>query len=145
MERKRGAVYPEDITVNRKISVSDISVTEGDAGTTNAVLTITIDYPSTRTILVQYNTGDDTATVGSDYTFTNGTVTFAPGETSKTVSVPIFGDTLDEGNETFMLLLHTVSGAVIVKDTGVGTIVDDDTGKGAVWDRAVWDGTDVFL
>ncbi|MBF0138702.1 MAG: tandem-95 repeat protein [Magnetococcales bacterium] len=132
-------VYPEDIDANRKISVSDVSVTEGDAGTTNAVFTITLDYPSTRTISVQYNTGDDTATVGSDYTFTNGTVTFAPGETSKTVSVPIFGDTLDEGNETFKLLLHTVSGAVIVKDTGVGTIVDDDTGKGAVWDHAIWD------
>ncbi|MBF0148489.1 MAG: cadherin-like domain-containing protein [Magnetococcales bacterium] len=130
---------PEDIAVNRKLRVGDVTVAEGDGGTVQAVFTITMDYPSTRPISVQFNTGDDTASMGADYSFTSGTVTFNPGETSKTVSVPMVADSLDEGDESFKLLLHTVSGALIEVDTGVAQVTDDDAGEGSVWDRAVWD------
>ncbi|MBF0111041.1 MAG: cadherin-like domain-containing protein [Magnetococcales bacterium] len=130
---------PEDIAANRKLRVGDVTVAEGDGGTVQAVFTLTLDYPSTRPISVQFNTGDDTATMGADYTFTNGTITFNPGETSKTVSVPLVADNSDEGNESFKLLLHTVSGAVIEDDTGIAQVTDDDAGEGSVWDRTVWD------
>ena len=73
---------------------------------------------------MDYETSDGTATAGADYTPVSGTLTFAAGETAKTVSVPVFDDAHDEGRET--LTLSNVSGARIEDGTATGTIVNSD-------------------
>ncbi|HEY0343048.1 MAG TPA: choice-of-anchor P family protein [Solirubrobacteraceae bacterium] len=109
-----------------RISINDVTVTEGDAGTTPATFNVTLSHSSSKTITVQYATADGTATAPADYGTTSGTVTFAPGETSKAVVVQVRGDTIDEPNETFTVKLSQPTNAAFADDTGVGTIIDDD-------------------
>ncbi|MEA5551989.1 PKD domain-containing protein [Anabaena cylindrica UHCC 0172] len=108
------------------IAISDKTITEGDSGTTIATFTVNLSTDSAKPITVQYTTADSTATAGSDYTVTNGTLTFAPGETSKSISIEVTGDTIDEFDETFFLNLSDATNATIVDNQGVGTIVDND-------------------
>ncbi len=108
-------------------SVNDVSIVEGDSGTRNAVFTVALSVAGTQPITVNYATADGTAIAGSDYTATSGTLTFAPGELSKTVAVPILGDTLVEPDETFSLNLSNPSSGNLIADAqGIGTIVNDD-------------------
>lgn len=110
------------------ISIGDVAVVEGDAGTKNLVFTVSLTAPSAQTITVDYATAAGTAVAGTDYTpLTTTQLTFAPGETSKTVTVVVKGDTTFEANETFVLELDNPSGAPVTKAQGVGTITDDDT------------------
>jgi hypothetical protein len=83
---------------------------------------------STGTVTVGYSTIAGTATAGSDYTVTNGTLTFLAGETSKTFSVPILNDTLDESAESFTLVLSGPTGGAVLgsPSTSAVTITDDD-------------------
>ena len=90
------------LTVPPLVSINDVTVDEA-AGT--ATFTVTLDKASTQTVTVQYGTADDTATGGADYSTSTATLTFAPGETSKTISVPIANDNLDESAETFRVNL----------------------------------------
>ena len=83
------------------LSINDASVNEGNAGTTTATFTVTLSAAATSAVTVSYATADGTATAGSDYAATSGALTFAVGETTKTVSVTINGDTTVEPNETF--------------------------------------------
>ncbi len=101
-------------------------VLEGNSGTTNAVFTITLAPTSTLPITVHYQTQDGTAIAGSDYVSQTGTLTFNPGETTKTLPIAVSGDTADESNETFTLNLDTPINADLIDAQGVGTIVDDD-------------------
>lgn len=109
------------------LSVNDVSVNEGHSGTTAATFTITLSAASAETVTVNYATADGTATAGSDYTAGSGTLTFAPGETSKTVTVSITGDTVTESNETFTVNLSGPTNATLGDGQGVATIVNDDT------------------
>ena len=112
------------------LSIDDVTVTEGD--TLSFTLTRKGDTSGAST--VRWITGDDTrdganlATADSDYTAvtTAQTVSFAAGDTSKTVTVDSLEDTLDEPNETFEVRLSNPTGATLADDTGVGTITDDD-------------------
>ena len=80
-------------------SVDDPSVAEGDAGTASLTFTVTLSAASGKTVTVDYATADGTATTaGSDYTGTTGTLTFAPGETTKTVTVTVSGDITQEAD-----------------------------------------------
>jgi len=108
------------------LSISNASVTEGNSGTVNMTFTVTLSQPQTSTVTVKYATADGTATAGSDYNATSGTLTFAPGVTSQTITVAVRGDTLVEGAETLRLVLNTPSGATIATATGTGTITDND-------------------
>ncbi|MEH1938900.1 MAG: Calx-beta domain-containing protein [Nostoc sp.] len=110
------------------ISISDVSVTEGNTGTTtNANFTISLSNPSYQQITVNYNTSDGTAQVAdSDYNSASGTITFAPGETSKVISIGVIGDNKFEGNEAFNVNLLGATNAAIADNLGVGTIVNDD-------------------
>lgn len=108
------------------VSVDDVTVTEGNAGTTPATFTVSLDRPSPAPVTVDFATADGTAVAPADYAVTAGTVTFAPGETTKPVTAPVNGDTVDEPNETFTVVLSAASGAAITDPVGVGTIVDDD-------------------
>ncbi len=84
------------------LSINDVTITEGNTGTTNAVFTVTLSAASTSTVTVNFATANGTATTPSDYTAQNGTLTFAPGQTTKTYHRCCRRDDLiDENNETF--------------------------------------------
>jgi Calx-beta domain/FG-GAP-like repeat len=108
------------------ISIGDATVTEGDLGSLNAVFTVTLSKASTQTVTVQYATADGSAISGADFTSVTGTLTFAPGETSKTIPVAVTGDQIDEYDENFSVNLSAPTNATIADGTGVGTIVDND-------------------
>jgi subtilisin family serine protease len=108
------------------ISVDDATIVEGEVGTVDAVFTVTLSVAAARTIQVDYTTQDQTATAGGDYQAVSGTLVFAPGETEKTITVPVYGDLLDEDDETFLVALSSVVDAELLKANGVGTILDDD-------------------
>ncbi|MDP9402881.1 MAG: hypothetical protein M3P85_06005, partial [Actinomycetota bacterium] len=110
------------------LSIDDVSVTEGNSGTTNAVFTVTRTGDTTGTASATFATSDGTATAGSDYTNTSGTVSFAAGDATATITVPVTGDTADEPNETFNVTLSDPAGTTLDDDTGAGTIADDDGG-----------------
>ncbi|MEH2173468.1 Calx-beta domain-containing protein [Nostoc sp.] len=110
------------------ISISDVSINEGNIGTTtNANFTISLSNPSSQQVTVNYNTSDGTANASdSDYNSTQGTITFNPGETSKTLSIGVVGDNKFETDETFSVNLLGATNATIADDLGVGTIINDD-------------------
>ena len=108
------------------VSVSDVRATEGDDGSAPASFVVSLSKASSDTVTVRQATTDGTATAPADYTSTSGQVTFAPGETSKTVDVPVSGDRSDEDDETFSVDLSSPTNATIGDGHGVGTIVDDD-------------------
>jgi chitinase len=89
------------------VSVANASVMEGDIGTTTLSLPVTLSGTSGREVDVDYATSYGTATAGSDYTATSGTLIFAAGETSKQIDVSVTGDLLVEGNETFTVTLSS--------------------------------------
>lgn len=109
------------------LSIADLSVAEGNGDHAHFMFVVTLDKAATGPVTVAYSTADGTATAGSDYAATGGTLTFAAGETSKTVHVDISGDTVFEGNETFAVTLSNASGATLADATAVGTIVNDDS------------------
>ena len=106
------------------LSAADASVSEGPGA--RLAFAVTLDRTRDRTVLVRYATSDGTATQGEDYTGVSGTLRFAPGETSKTVSVTVLDDAHDEGTETLTLRLSSARRAVIDDATAVGTIVNSD-------------------
>ena len=113
-------------TPTPSLSINDASVTEGNSGTQTATYTVTLSAASASVVTVNYATANGTATAGSDYVAGNGTLTFAPGETSKTISVTVNGDTTFESNETYFVNLSSPSGATLSDSQGTGTIVNDD-------------------
>ena len=115
-----------DDPVPPSLSVSDVTVTEGNSGTTTATFTVTLSFASTQSVNVNYNTSSGTASSASDYTSKSGSLTFLPGETSKTVSVNVTGDTSYEPNETFYLNLSSPVNALMGDSQGVATIANDD-------------------
>ncbi len=108
------------------LSVGDVSVAEGNAGTANATFTVTLSRASSQTVTVAYATANATATAGSDYTAASGTLTFAPGTVTQTIVVPVIGDVVHESSETFTVTLSGPAGATIAQGTATGTIFDDD-------------------
>lgn len=109
-----------------KASINDVIVNEA-AGT--ATFTVTLAGSATTPVTVDFATADGTAKAGLDYTAVTGTVTFAPGETSQSITVPILNDTVYEGGETFTVNLRNPSSNAVISDPlGQGTIMDDGTG-----------------
>jgi cellulase/cellobiase CelA1 len=94
-------------------------------GVTNAVFTVTLSAASSEAVTVAYRSMAGTADA-SDFTPFSGTLTFAPGETSKTVAVKVAGDARQEANETFQIALSSPTGATLSKATATATIVNDD-------------------
>lgn len=119
-----GTIVDDDGTPT--ISIGDASVTEGNTGTKVLAFTISLSSASSEQVTVNYATADGSAIAGSDYVAKNATVTFAPGETSKTIEIVINGDTVVEGNETFLVNLSQPAGATIADAQATGTITNDD-------------------
>ena len=113
------------------LSINDISINEGSSGVSIATFTVTLSTVATTNVTVNYatanGTGSSAAVAPSDFTSNSGSLTFTPGQTSKTVSVTIIGDTVIEANETFFVNLSGATNAIIADNQGVGTILDDDS------------------
>jgi hypothetical protein len=110
---------PLTLSVNRQRFV------EGNAGTQNAPVVVKLSAATGRTVTVDFSTSGVSASSGSDFQPTSGTLTFAPGTTAQTANVTINGDILDEIDETFRLLFSSPTNATVFLNNVV-TIVDDD-------------------
>ena len=106
------------------VSVADARAREGEDETID--FAVTLSRAAAAPVAVAYATADGSATAGSDYTARKGELTFDPGETAKTVSVPVLDDAHDEGEETMRLGLSAASGAVIADGVATGTIENTD-------------------
>jgi len=111
-----------------RITVSDVSKAEGkNTSSTSFTFTVSLSAAYDQPVTVSYRTVNGTATSGSDYTSKNGTITFAPGQTTITITVVVKGDNKRESNETFYLdLFGLSSNALFTKSRGIGTILNDD-------------------
>lgn len=103
-------------------SVSDASAGEGSG----LSFSVSLGVASTQTVSVAYATQAGTAAAGADFTAASGTLTFSPGDITKTVTVATAGDSIDEDDEMMALKLSSPVGASIADGTGAGAIVDDD-------------------
>ncbi len=108
------------------LTIDNKTVTEGTGRTVNAVFKVRLSAVSGLPVTVDYATEDNSAGASSDYTSVSNSLTFAPGQTSKTITVPVTGDALDELNETFVLNLTSPTNATIAVGQGLGTITDND-------------------
>ena len=106
------------------LRVADAEVHEGPGAV--LAFSVTLDRATSAAVSVDYATSDGTAQAGSDYTAATGSVTFAPGETAKTVSVAVLDDSHDEGSETLTLTLTNPSGAYLADGVATGTIENTD-------------------
>ena len=111
------------------ISISAATATEGPDVTMDFV--VTLNRSSSGTVTVEYETVDGTAIRGQDYQTQNGTLTFRPGETSKTIKVPIIDDAINDSGETFDVLLTDPKGAGIDRGFATGTILNTEVLTGS--------------
>jgi predicted extracellular nuclease len=132
----QGTITNDDTPPVGTLAIGDATIVEGDAGTTNIVFTVT-------------RTGGSSGAVGASWSFTHtntsnddfspfvssGTVAFADGETTATITLAVAGDTVVEGNEEFQItLFNPTGGATITDNSGIGTITNDDVAPIAnVW------------
>ena len=85
-----------------RITIIDVTKAEGKNGSsTSFTFTVSLSAAYDQPVTVSYRTVNGTATAGSDYTSRSGTLTFAPGETTKTITIQVKGDNKRESNETF--------------------------------------------
>ena len=132
------------------VVVDKASVQEGDSGTATLTFTARLTdkngrdaQPSTQTVTAAYKVyseAGDTATAGTDYTTTSGTLTFAPGETSKTADVSVTGDTVVEADETLTWKWTAWTNVLLAKYTYPGTISDDDSATVTIADADAAEG-----
>ncbi|MCF7963274.1 MAG: S8 family serine peptidase [Pirellula sp.] len=108
------------------VSIASASVSEGNSGSTSLVFNVTLSAASTNDVTVDFTTTPGTALAGSDYTTTSGTLTFLAGQTTKTITVNVVGDTSVEPNETFNVNLSNPVNAQIGTAIGTGSIINDD-------------------
>jgi hypothetical protein len=121
-----GFVLVPTTSSDPQLTVTDVAVTEGNSGTTNATFTVTLSAAAASDVTVQYATVGGTATSGTDFTATSGTLTFTPGQTTKTITVPVAGDTTYEVGEDFFVALSSATNAGIADRVAGGTIQNDD-------------------
>jgi hypothetical protein len=115
-------------TISLSQLINNVTAIEGNRGTKDAVFTVRLSKASDQTVTVEYTTVDGTATNGSDYKTTSGTLTFNPGETEQTITVEVIGDSTPENDETFFVKLsNPSSNATIALNEGVGTIKNNDS------------------
>lgn len=108
------------------LGIGNVSVSEGDSGTTPALFAVSLSAVSGQTVTVNYATANGTATAPADYQPASGTLTFLPGVTTQTITVQVVGDIVPEADETFSVALSAPTNATLGSATGTGTILDDD-------------------
>ena len=132
-----GTIVDDDVPT---LSIDDVTDDEGDAGVNTYTFTVTLDAVAAEEVTVDYTTVAGTASAGSDFTAIAGTLTFDPGDLTKTIDVDINGDTDAEATERFTLVLSNATYASITDATGVATITDDDTPLLSIADADVVEG-----
>ncbi len=119
---------------NPSLSISDVSMSEGNSGTKQFVFTVSLSATTGSDVTVNYATANDTATTGNnDYEQASGNLTIPANASSRTISVTVNGDTNTESNEAFHVNLSNPSNATIADGQGVGTIQNDDGGGGNLY------------
>ncbi|WP_198000435.1 Calx-beta domain-containing protein [Gimesia alba] len=107
------------------VSIEDLTVNEGDG---TAFVTVSLDQEVEKTVTVAYTTEDESATSSEDYLSASGTVTFNPGETTKTIEVPLIDSSLVEGTESFAIQLSGINSGladvIFADDRASVTILD---------------------
>jgi hypothetical protein len=117
------------------LAIGDVALAEGNAGLTAATFSVTLLPASDQTVTVVHATASGTATAGSDFISSSGTLTFDPGVTTRTIDVLVVGDSLDEPtaggpSESFSVILAAATNAVLSDSQGQGTILNDDAAAG---------------
>ena len=115
------------VPVTPKISITDISLPEGNSGTSAFAFTISLSQATTKVVTVNYTTSEGSAKAVEDFAQSSQTVTFQANETSKTITIQVAGDDAKEGNDDFTVTLSSPVNATINKGTGTGVIQNDDT------------------
>lgn len=116
-----------DETCTPTVSIANKTIVEGNSGISQVSMRITLNHPYDDTVSVRYKTANNTATAGSDYTAVNKILKFTPGQSSRTVTIDITGDTTFEANERFrVILLNPVNVIIGSNDTATVTITNDD-------------------
>ena len=123
-----GTIIDDDAVGPPDISINDIALFEGDAGSTQATLTVSLSAPAPAGgVTVNYSTADGSAsTTLTDYTATSGTLTFVAGDDSETITVDLTGDTHFEADETLFVNLSDAVGGNLLDAQGQITILNDD-------------------
>jgi hypothetical protein len=117
--------YPVPALPKPSASIAGASAPEGNASSTLS-FALTLSASTPLPVSISYATANGTATAPADFTAANGTVTFAPGETSKTIQVTVVGDAVYEPDETFTVGLSNPVNATIGTGSATGTIQNDD-------------------
>jgi hypothetical protein len=112
------------------LGIDNVELPEGNAGTTAFVFNVSLSAPSTAPVTVNFSTRNGTAEAGSDYVATSGTLTFAPGDVARQITVQVNGDTTAEDIEVFFVDLTSPSGASLGDAEGLGRIFTDEPGGG---------------
>jgi hypothetical protein len=126
LARRQGRGIIRNNDAGPALSINDVTVTESDSGTTNAVFTVRLSTRSGKTISVNYSTASGSAQGNLDFVPTSGVVTFPPGVINQSIVIPVLGDTLNENDEGFFVNLSRPVHASIAQSQGLGVIVDDD-------------------
>jgi uncharacterized delta-60 repeat protein len=139
------ARYTSNGTTLPTISINDVRGLEGNAGRTVFAFTVSLSTASSQTITVSRQTADGTATAPGDYAaLAPATITFSPGQTTKTTTVKVKGEVAIEPNETFFVNLSSPTGATIADGQGKGTILNDDLSGSAACTISGTNGNDVL-
>jgi hypothetical protein len=114
----------DSVSLLPALSITDVTITEGI--NPQAALSVELSFAATAPVTVEYSTADNTALAGSDYAATSGSLTFEPGQTRRTILVPILNDAEFEPAETFFVNLTAAAGATIADAQALATIEDSD-------------------
>ena len=126
-----GTISNDDVAAPLTVGIANASLIEGNSGTVNATFKISLSAAATQNVTVNYTTSNGTAASASDYLAASGIVTFLPGETSKTVTIKVIGETLLERAENFFVTLsNPVNAGLGSAIKATGTILNDDT---SIW------------
>ena len=131
---QRGGRRPTDNTADigafeiqeNRISIADVAKLEGPGGSTLFVFSVILEQTTAEPISVDFTTFQGTARSGSDFQPVSGTLMFAPGDLTRTITVEVFGDTTPEDDETFRIILSNPVNGVLTTSSATGTILNDD-------------------
>jgi hypothetical protein len=124
-----GYVFPSlvsQVNLLPHASIANKSMVEGNSGTSLMKFKVTLDHAYNSTVKIKYATADNTAKAGSDYVAQQGTISFKPGTTSKSISITVNGDATKESNERFKVKLSKPANTLLSDSLGIGTIKNDD-------------------
>lgn len=122
-------IVDDEVTTRPNVSIDDTQIAEPEDGMASLTFAVHLSAASSRTVTVHYSTVNGTAVSGLDYQSSEESVVFAPGETQKTIALPVFGDVLAESDETFVVKLGSALNATILDDSGTATIIDNDDAR----------------